>query len=181
MKAHRLLYHSTLGLRVIKKKKKAYRVRKIAAALLPGASSHDLSQLLPLILHLPPFEISRLISKVGLCLPRRARPRLVRTHHPPKAAPHRRASVADKIQLIPIKSQTTGWCGSEYGRVRVPLSSEHCTFMTVEARFWPRLSGQSPLNLSRCSLFARKPTRRQTDDACVFAISLALSLSLSVD
>ena len=31
----------------------------------------------------------------------------------------------------------------------------HGTGQTVEARFWPWLSGQSPVNLSSCSIFAR--------------------------
>jgi len=36
------------------------------------------------------------------------------------------------------------------------LSSEHDTYKTVKAKFWPWLSGRSPSNLRSCSPFARR-------------------------
>ena len=33
---------------------------------------------------------------------------------------------------------------------------QHCTYTTVQARFWPELSGKSSSKLFWCSLFARK-------------------------
>ena len=41
-------------------------------------------------------------------------------------------------------------------RLRIPLSSECGTSKTAKARFWPWISGKSPLNVLRCCLFARK-------------------------
>jgi hypothetical protein len=38
----------------------------------------------------------------------------------------------------------------------LPQSRERGTCRTVTATFWPWLSGKGPLNLLRCSLFARK-------------------------
>ena len=41
------------------------------------------------------------------------------------------------------------------------LTSEHGTYKTVKARFWPWFSGKSPQHLLTCSLFARKRTERK--------------------
>ena len=44
-----------------------------------------------------------------------------------------------------------------------PLPSEYGTHKTVNARFWPWLSGKSPSNLLRCSLFDQvKPIAENT-------------------
>ena len=64
----------------------------------------------------------------------------------------------------------------------MPTSSEYGTYKTVTAGFWPWLEGESPYNLLRCSLFARKLSigRIGTVFGDVFSSSLLLaSLELS--
>ena len=53
------------------------------------------------------------------------------------------------------------------GSILCPLSSKHGTLKTIEARFWPWLSGKSPQTLSSCSLFTRKrPQHPQPSTRC---------------
>jgi hypothetical protein len=58
-----------------------------------------------------------------------------------------RLSINNSLSLVDLRTRLG---------VSVPLSSECGTYKTVKARFWPWLSGSSPLNLLSCSLFARK-------------------------
>ena len=63
---------------------------------------------------------------------------------------------------VPVASTSTGYISSQAAHdlfVRIPLSSEYGMCKTVQARFRPWLSGSSPYNFLRCSLFAQKRCR----------------------
>jgi len=139
------VYHSTLGLRVIKKKKRGRDSARYEIALYKVDTARWATTLSSKV------NLHHTINCRVICGPnlvtrwsRSPQNQAERTPRTPPCGKWSFCTIQFRIIL----------CTPLY-KTCLPLSSESGTYKTVKTRFWPWLSGQSPLNLLSCSLLAR--------------------------